>query len=193
MVKRVVKKLSSRVNKKRKELLEKKRFLLRLFFFLLFLALVFGFVIQRILEGYQPSLISFSLFHFAGYLFFILMPVEALVPFYLSLGHSPLLLFGLALGTALVAEVLDYVIGYLFSERLLKYVVEKKRYQRAEKFIEDYGSYTIFFFNLFPLSSSVISLAAGMIRFPFRKMLFSSFLGLVMKYFFLVYLFDVFL
>ncbi len=35
---------------------------------------------REIMSGRQPGLWSFSTIHFAGYLFFLVMPVEALIP-----------------------------------------------------------------------------------------------------------------
>ena len=51
---------------------------------------------REIMAGRQPGLVSFGLIHFAGYLFFLLMPVEILVPLYLAEGHPGLVLIGRA-------------------------------------------------------------------------------------------------
>ncbi|MCK7530919.1 MAG: hypothetical protein MZV63_07655 [Marinilabiliales bacterium] len=53
---------------------------------------------------------------------------------------------------------------------------------KAEKFIEKYGNVTIFVFNALPLSSPVISLAAGMLRYRIRDTVIFTLLGLVVKY-----------
>ena len=45
--------------------------------------LIISFTLGReIMSGRQPGLWSFTIIHFAGYLFFLLMPVELLVPYY---------------------------------------------------------------------------------------------------------------
>ena len=59
---------------------------------------------RMIYEGQSPGLGSFAAVHFAGYLFFLLMPVEALVPIYEAEGHAGSTLILLAVGTALVAQ-----------------------------------------------------------------------------------------
>ena len=133
-------------------------------------------------EGRDQSIQSFAIVHFAGYLFFLLMPVE-LAFAYCSANHGETgLIITLALGTAVVAQTIDYVIGYfIHSKTIFKYIGEKKA-GKAERYIRKYGDLTIFLFNLFPLSSPVVSLTAGIIKYPFKKVFFYSLAGLVLKY-----------
>jgi len=142
--------------------------------------------------GKQPGLIAFSIVNFAGYLFFFLMPVEVLIPFYVAEGHAGMLLIILAISTAIVAQVIDFAIGYLASDKIIFGLIGEKKYKKAEKHIHAYGGWAILFFNLFPLSSSILSLAAGMVRFNFKKFIIFSIIGLTIKYVALVYLFGLF-
>lgn len=145
---------------------------------------------RDIYTGRTPELDSFILVHFAGYLFFIVMPVEALVPWYLAEGHVGSVLLGLSVSTALAAQVIDFAIGRLLSGRIVEYVIGERRLERAQSLIDRYGGWTIFFFNLFPLSSPSVLAAAGIVRFPpIRAMLWSG-TGLTLKYAALVWLFG---
>ena len=174
----------------RKEVNERKRVIISLSMFLL-ATLVGSLTIGRsLLLGKQPGLVSFSLVNFAGYLFFLIMPVEVLIPFYLAEGHSGLVLVGLALSTAIAAQLIDYGIGYLASENVIFELIGEKRFKKAEKHIHAYGGWAILLFNLFPLSSPLLTLAAGMVRFSLRKVLFFSIIGLTVKYLAIVYLFG---
>jgi len=174
------------------EVREKKRVVISLG--MLLLATVVGSLTigRSIYLGKQPGLIAFSLVNFSGYLFFLLMPVEVLIPFYLAEGHSGVLLIILAVSTAIVAEFIDYGIGYLASEKIIFGLIGEKRYGKAEKHIHAYGGWAILVFNLFPLSSSVLSLAAGMVRFNFKKFIVFSIIGLLVKYIAIVYIFSLF-
>lgn len=147
---------------------------------------------KNIVYAENPGLYSFSLVNFAGYLFFLLMPVEALVPFYLAEGHAGLTIIILAVSTALLAQVIDYTIGNLASTKIINDLIGKKRYLRTEDKIKKYGFLTVFVFNLLPLSSPIVVLVAGMLRLRLRKVLFYSFLGLTIKYIAIVYLFGLF-
>jgi membrane protein DedA with SNARE-associated domain len=142
---------------------------------------------RDILVDGEPSLVSFALVHFAGYLFFFLLPVETLVPYYSSLEHNGLLLLGIALSTALVAQLVNYGAGHLASNTVINDLIGQKRFQKIKYYIDKYGSLAVFIFNLFPLASSVLSLTAGMVRFSFWRLILFSFLGLLIKYIVLVY------
>jgi len=182
-------KIKERIKEKVKE---RKRILISLGMLVL-ATLVGSLTIGRSLYlGKQPGLIAFSLVNFAGYLFFFLMPVEVLIPFYVAEGHAGLLLIILAISTAIAAQLIDYAIGYLASEKIIFGLIGEKKYQKAEKHIHAYGGWAILVFNLFPLSSSLLSLAAGMVRFNFKKFIVFSIIGLIIKYVALVYFFGLF-
>ena len=145
---------------------------------------------QQIYAGRTPGLESFALIHFAGYLFFLLMPVEALVPLYQAEGHQAVTLIALAVSTAIAAQVIDYSIGRAVSERAMHDLIGEARYLRFKATIEKWGGWAILFFNLLPLSSPNMLLVAGMTRYsPYRAFLFST-TGLLGKYIGIVYLFD---
>lgn len=133
-------------------------------------------------EGRDQSIQSFAIVHFAGYLFFLLMPVELAFAYCFASHSETWIIISLALGTAVIAQTIDYFIGYfIHSKTIFKYIGEKKA-GKAERYIRKYGDLTIFLFNLFPLSSPVVSLTAGIIKYPFKKVFFYSLAGLVFKY-----------
>ena len=144
---------------------------------------------REIMSGRQPGLWSFSIIHFAGYLFFLLMPVEALVPYYQAEGHAALVLVGLSITTAVVAQTIDYGIGRLLSEKVLN-MIGRKKYDRFKGRIDRYGGWAIFTFSLLPLSSPNVLLVAGMVRFSAVYALTISVAGLAAKYLAIVYVFQ---
>ncbi len=144
---------------------------------------------RDLIAGRQPTLASFTLIHFAGYLFFLVMPVEILVPYYLVEGHAGHVLILTAVATATLAQLIDYGIGYLLSDKVINHLIGPKRYARAEGAINNYGRWAILVFNLLPLSSPNLLLAAGIVRFPLISAVFYSLAGLVVKYWVLVFVF----
>lgn len=136
---------------------------------------------RELYEGRGQSLASFGLVHFSGYLFFLLMPVELAYIYYLSF-FSEWEMIAVALTTATAAQIIDYYIGLSMSTTIINNLVGEKRILNAEKHIQKYGSLTILIFNLFPLSSSVISVAAGMLKFRFKNFIIYSSIGLIIKY-----------
>ncbi len=143
---------------------------------------------REIMSGRQPGLWSFSIIHFAGYLFFLLMPVEVLVPFYQDEGHAALVLVGLSVATAVGAQIIDYGIGRLLSERVLN-TIGRKKFDKFKGKIDKHGGWAIFTFSLLPLSSPNVLLVAGMVRFNAVSALTISMAGLAAKYIAIVYLF----
>jgi membrane protein YqaA with SNARE-associated domain len=145
---------------------------------------------REIYSGRSPSLTSFGLIHFAGYLFFLLMPVEALVPIYQSEGHAGGLLILVAVLTGLAAQAIDYGIGRAVSEAAVHKLIGEERYVRFKAIIQRWGGWAIVLFNLFPLSSPNMLLVAGITRFSAPRSFLYSAVGLTAKYAALVYAFD---
>ncbi len=145
---------------------------------------------REIWAGKQPGLMSFATIHFAGYLFFLLMPVEALVPFYQAEGHRGLVLLGIAVATAMVAQTVDYGIGRLVRVESVEGLLGTRRFRRFNRLVGRFGSGAILIFNLLPLSSPNLLLVAGIMRFDLRRAALFTLLGLTIKYLALVYLFG---
>jgi membrane protein DedA with SNARE-associated domain len=130
----------------------------------------------------DQGLLSFAIVNACGYLFFLFMPVEIAFVYYLNGDISVLALNAVAIGTALFSQAIDYAIGVLVSDKFIDNLIGRRRYEKAGTNIEKYGNVTIFIFNALPLSSPVISLAAGMIRHNIRSTLVCTILGLLVKY-----------
>lgn len=130
----------------------------------------------------DEGLLSFAIANACGYLFFLFMPVEIAFAYYLKGDINVLALNAVAIGTALFSQTIDYAIGVLVSDRFIDNLIGRRRYEKAGAKIEKYGNLTIFVFNALPLSSPVISLAAGMIRHNIRNTVIYTILGLLVKY-----------
>jgi len=146
---------------------------------------------RDIYESNEKSMYSFAIVNFFGYLFFfLLMPVELAFIYYLRTGYDPWILSLVAVGTAFASQVIDYLIGYFFSAGIIDRMIGRKQYEKAENEIRKYGNLTLFFSNVLPLSSPIISLAAGMLKYRVKDVLFYSFVGMVCRYLLLTLLFQ---
>ncbi len=132
--------------------------------------------------GQHPSILYLYILNFAGYLFFLLMPVEALVPYYITLGYNGFLIGVIVIVTAILAQMVDYSIGYLLPDRFIEKMIGTHKYDKFTHLVEKYGYYVIFLFNLFPISSPIIVLIAGMEKVDFNKTMRLCLLGLFIKY-----------
>ncbi len=145
---------------------------------------------RDIAEQNDRGLLSFAIINFFGYLFFFLfMPVELAFVYYLRTGYDPLVLCLVAISTAFVSQTIDYLIGYFFSARIIDKFIGRKQYEKAEDEIRKYGNWTLLLSNVLPLSSPVISLAAGMLKYRIKEVVFFSLVGIVLRYLILTLIF----
>lgn len=173
---------------------EKRRVLIR--YSLAFLFAIAAIVIASMTVGrdiYYGSrdegLLSFAIVNAAGYLFFLFMPVEIAFVYYLQGDINIIALNAVALGTALFSQAIDYSIGVLLSDKIIDTFIGRHRYEKAEDRLRKYGNIAIFVFNALPLSSPVISLAAGMLRHRIRDAIIFTLAGLIFKYLLLTLIF----
>lgn len=139
----------------------------------------------------ENGLFSFAMVNFTGYLFvFLFMPMELAFVLYLHTGYDPLMLNIVAVCTAISAQIIDYLVGYYFSAKVIDQLIGRRRYQKAEAEIHKYGNLALFFSNLLPLSSPVISLAAGMLKYRIKDALIYSLCGMILRYLLLTLIFG---
>jgi membrane protein DedA with SNARE-associated domain len=138
----------------------------------------------------DEGLLSFAIVNFSGYLFFLFMPVELAFIYYLTGDINIWALNAVALGTALVSQTIDYLIGYLFSKNIIDRLIGRRRYEKAEDKIRKYGNIIILLFNLTPFSSDIISLAAGILKHRIKNAVIFTFAGLLLKYLILTLIFG---
>jgi membrane protein DedA with SNARE-associated domain len=125
---------------------------------------------------------TYALVNFLSYLFITMTFIELLFTRLVMLGANPYLMVLIAVSTALVALTLDYLAGYFLSKTLLTKFFSEKKIDKYKKKLEKYGNYVIFAFNFLPLSSPLLTLAGGLIRYKYKKIMLYSFLGLATKY-----------
>ncbi|MGD9556202.1 MAG: DedA family protein [Mangrovibacterium sp.] len=118
------------------------------------------------------------------------MPVELAFIYYLQTDLNMILLNLIAIGTALFSQGIDYYIGRSFSKQIIDRLIGRQRYEKAAQEIRRYGNIAIFFFNLLPLSSPVILLAAGMLKHRLKEAFLYSLAGLLLKYLLMTLIFG---
>ena len=80
----------------------------------------------------SEGLLSFAIVNFSGYLFFLFMPVELAFIYYLPGDINIWILNTVALGTAIVSQSIDYLIGYMLSTKIIDRLIGRRRYEKAE-------------------------------------------------------------
>ncbi|MBA7558967.1 hypothetical protein ES708_00578 [subsurface metagenome] len=110
----------------------------------------------------------------------VILPVGNFIILFTLGGILPLpIVVGLAGGAgAAIGEITGYMAGYSGHG-----IVEKSRlYNRMEGWVTKWGAAAIFIFSLFPFAFDLVGIAAGVLRFPFRKFLLFCWFGRTILY-----------
>ncbi len=142
--------------------------------------------------AFATSPVTFSILNFTGHIFFVALPGEEIMFFYfLSTGISAWLVLFLAVSTALLAQAIDYLIGKTVSMQIIDRLIKPQKLKIAENYVNKYGAFVIILFNMTPLSSPILLLAAGILRYNFKKAMIWSFVGLTLKYLAIIFFYKV--
>lgn len=123
--------------------------------------------------------------HFLGGIFFVPSPDEVIFYYGLLKGNSFILALISAITGYLLAQILNYFLGYKLGEYLMPFVSKKKMY-KARRYVNKYGSYAIFIFNLIPSPAPLITFALGIAKYNFKKLFILTLLGKLLKYLILI-------
>jgi len=124
--------------------------------------------------------------HFIGGIFF--MPsADELVFYYGLLNNNPLLFsFAASLTGYMLAQILNYFIGYKISSFMLHFISKKKVYQ-TKRWINKYGVYGIFVFNIIPiLPAPLLIFALGVTKYNFKRLFIITLIAKILEYLILI-------
>jgi len=147
-------------------------------------------IVQHSFEGvkniFEDDLADFTpiglmILSFIGGFFFIPLPIE-LFFFKGLLNGNPyfLSLFFVIIGY-LPAQLINYWIGSRFSQLVMTLFSRKKVY-KVKRWVNKYGAYGIFGFNILPLPSPVLTFALGIANYNLLRLFLWMFLGALIKY-----------
>ena len=131
------------------------------------------------------SLLGFTYINIVIGMFFITFPVEIIFLTFLAFGHNPIILAIIAVITALATQILNYVIGLLFGEKLLRFIF-KEKYDKVREYVNSYGSIVILIGNILPLPIQMANVFLGAMRYSFKKMLLYTLIGRIIKHIILI-------
>lgn len=131
----------------------------------------------------DEGLLSFAILSLTGYIFvFLFVPVEPAFIYYLTGNVNIWELNAIAIVTCMIAQTIDYTVGYMLSTKVIERFIRSEKYEKAEDKIRKYGNLIIVFFNIMPLSSPVISLAAGMLKYKKKDAFIYTLIGTILKF-----------
>jgi len=117
---------------------------------------------------------------FLGSLFFIVFPLEIIYLYYLYGGYNVFEIAGIYLVASVLGLLLDYLIGLLFGERILRYLF-KDKLDKFQALGQKYGGFFVFIGNMLIFPIQYFSLLLGSLRYSFKKFLFYTIVGIIIK------------
>lgn len=119
---------------------------------------------------------------FFGNLAFVTMPIE--IPFFMSLTKGGPFFISLCFAMAgiIISQAINYVVGKKFSKIFFNFISPKKIY-KIKRWVNNYGAYAIFGFNLLPLPSNELTFALGIAKYNSTRLFTLLVLGSIIKFF----------
>lgn len=137
-----------------------------------FFSYVYSEIASKTLLGvfYLFSISSFFLFP---------VPLEALFFSYIK-GFDPVLFFMISTLGLYVGQIINYLLGRYFGF-VFRHFFKRKTKRSIKGKISKYGGWAIVIVESLPLPFQLFNFFAGVFKFKFKKFLFFSLLGLVIK------------
>ena len=117
-----------------------------------------------------------------GSLFFLILPSEAIFIYYLSsTNYNFIIIIIMTILGSLVGLTFNYFFGLILGEKIIKLIFKKNFFKYKEK-VENLGGYFLFFGNIFPGPIEVLSIFYGSFKFQYKRFIYLSFIGRLIKY-----------
>ena len=130
---------------------------------------------------YNVTELGLFLLGFFGSLFFIPLPIDFLFFKSLSNGANPTIALALVLIGSIIGNIIDYFLG-VFLSKYARYLVSVKKLYAAKRWVNRYGAWAIFAFNLTPLPGSLLTFAVGITRYNIYRLFLFFTLGILVKF-----------
>lgn len=118
---------------------------------------------------------------FFGSLFFIMLPIEVFLFYFMSSGHSKILVLATVIAGNIAGLVVDYLIGFLIGGRLLRRFFEE-HHETFKRKLEKVGSFIVVLGNIIPFPIELASVFLGTMRFGIARFVLLTLAGRVVRY-----------
>jgi len=120
-----------------------------------------------------------------GSLFFIYVPLEISFLYFIS-ELNP----WFCLPIVLISILLGFSINYLLGLMLSKKIESNSKYYTLEQWVHKAGGILLVLFLFTPFPVQILTFILGGIKYPYKKMIIYSSIGILMKYFMLAFYSD---
>ena len=113
----------------------------------------------------------------------LLVPLPTEIPFFIGLtkGNPFMLSLFLAIAGIIPSQAINYIIGTKFHKIIFTFISTKKIY-KVKRWVDNYGPYALFIFNLLPLPSNELVFALGIAKYNVTRLFVSILFGSLIKF-----------
>jgi membrane protein DedA with SNARE-associated domain len=116
-----------------------------------------------------------------GSLFFISIPSELSMLYYLSLGHNPVWVIIITVLGNLTGLSFDYLFGRIFGEGLIRFFI-KNKFDVLKGLFDKIGGGVIVAGNIIPYGTEILALTVGSMKYKFKKYIIYAAIGITIKF-----------
>jgi membrane protein YqaA with SNARE-associated domain len=140
-------------------------------------------VIESYVKSQIMSVTPVGLFILSGLgaFFFLPIPTDILYFTALAQGMDPKSVFIMVMLGSLIFNYFNYLLGWQLSNHM-RYLISVKQLYEAKRWVNKYGAWAVFIFNLTPLPGSVLTFALGITRYNLWRLYIFYTLGNALKY-----------
>jgi len=126
---------------------------------------------------------------FFGAIFFITIPVELIIIYYISLGYNIIIIGLITTVASVLGLFVNYLIGLMLGKKIMKWIL-KDTYDKIKVWNDKYGGFFIFAGSFLPSPIEIACVIFGTTKYSIKKFFIYSTLGRILKTVALFFLAD---
>lgn len=126
---------------------------------------------------------------FFGAIFFITIPLELILIYYISIGRNIFLISLIIIIASVLGLFINYIIGRMLGAKVLKYLL-KENFDKTKNWVDKYGAFFLVIGAAIPSPIEWACLIYGSAKYSIKKFLIYSAVGRILKVILIYFLFD---
>ncbi len=126
---------------------------------------------------------------FFGAIFFIAIPLEIILLYYISLGYNIFFIGAVSIIGGVLGLFINYLIGLLLGKKIMKYLF-KDSFNKMHDWVEKYGGFFLVIGCAVPSPVELVTVVFGTAKYSIKKFFIYTTIGKILKIIILYFLAD---
>lgn len=126
---------------------------------------------------------------FFGAIFFVTIPLEIIILYYISLGYNIFLIGLVSVIGGIIGLFINYLIGLVLGKKIMKFFL-KDAYDKMHDWTEKYGGFFLLIGCAFPSPIELVTVIFGTTKYSIKKFFIYTTIGRIIKVILLYFLAD---